>query len=94
MSEDVVAMTVAERGKIYGDPYTSHRNIGMAWTAIIQQVYGITLPHPIPASRVAMMMVAFKVQRSALHYKDDNYIDLKAYAGFAEQFQLQESINP
>lgn len=92
MSEDVVRAIVEERGKVYGDPYPSLRNIGLAWTAVIQQHYQIDLPHPIPASRVAMMMAVFKVQRSALHYKDDNYIDLKAYAGFAEQFQLKEEI--
>lgn len=38
----------AKRGEVYGDPALSHTNIGLAWTGLIQQHYGITLAHPIP----------------------------------------------
>jgi len=86
---DQVSATIAERGKVYGDPLESHTNIGMAWTGLIQQHYGITLAHPLPASLVAQMLVAFKNQRSAKVYKDDNYLDMAAYAKFAEQFQKE-----
>lgn len=91
ITSELVADVVAERGKVYGDPYESHRNIGLTWTALIQQAYGIELPHPMPASLVALMMAAFKVQRSARVFKEDNYIDLSAYAGFAQSFQVKEA---
>ena len=84
--EDVAAV-VEERGKVYGDPYQSHKNIGLSWTAMIQQHYGIDLDHPIPPALVAQMMVVFKMQRSAVVFKADNYLDAAAYAGFAEDFQ-------
>lgn len=88
--KDTVAATIAERGKVYGDPYQSHRNIGLAWAALIQQHYGIVLDYPLPASLVAQMMVAFKIQRAARVFHADNYIDLAAYARFAEEFQQKE----
>lgn len=90
-SNDIVAKTIAERGKVYGDPHLSHLNIGLAWTGIIQQHYGIELPHPLPASVVELMMVAFKVHRSSRVYHADNYVDLKAYAKFAEESQIKEA---
>lgn len=82
-----VEATIAERGKVYGDPFQSHTNIGLAWTGLLQQHYGITLDHPLPAALVAQMMVAFKIQRSARVYHADNYTDLAAYSKFAEDFQ-------
>lgn len=82
--------TIEERGKVYGDPYESHKNIGLSWTGLLQQHYGITLPHPLPASLIAQMMTTFKVQRSCRVYKDDNYLDARVYNGFAEEFQKKE----
>lgn len=76
-----------ERGQVYGDPLTSHRNIGLSWTAILQQHYGITLEHPLPPELVALMMVTFKAQRSARVFKADNFDDLQVYADFARRFQ-------
>jgi len=32
---------ITERGKQYGEPTFNHRNIGLAWTGLIQQHYGI-----------------------------------------------------
>jgi hypothetical protein len=90
-SNDIVARTIAERGKVYGEPHLSHKNIGLAFTGIIQQHYSIELPHPLPASVVELMMVAFKVHRSSRVYHADNYVDLKAYAKFAEESQLKEA---
>ena len=84
---DVVGETIAKRGEIYGDPRESHNNIGLSWTALIQQHFEIELPHPIPASLVAQMMVVFKMQRAARVFHRDNYIDAQAYARFAEEFQ-------
>ena len=76
-----------ERGRVYGDPLTSHKNIGLSWTGLIQQHFGITLDHPIPPELVALMMTTFKAQRACRVYKQDNYDDLKVYADFAQRFQ-------
>lgn len=77
----------SERGKVYGPPLLSFNNIGLSWTALIQQHYGISLPAPLPPALVAQMMVAFKNQRSARVHKSDNYADLHVYADFADRFQ-------
>lgn len=79
--------TIAERGKVYGDARLSHENIGLSWTGLIQQHYGIRLDHPLPASLVAQMMVTFKMQRAARVFHADNYLDAGVYMGFAEDFQ-------
>jgi hypothetical protein len=89
-SMDKVTETIAERGKVYGDPHNSHENIGLSWTALIQQHYGLKLDHPLPAHLVAQMMVTFKMQRAARVYHADNYIDAHAYAKFAEDSQQRE----
>lgn len=82
-----VDSTIQERGKVYGELHHSHHNIGLAWTALIQQHYGIKLDHPLPDFIVELMMVAFKVQRSSRVYHADNYVDLEAYARFAKHAQ-------
>lgn len=89
-NDQSVKDVVAERGKVYGDPKQGHTNIGLAWTGIVQQHFGITLDHPIPPEIVALMMCAFKVQRACRVFKADNYLDLRAYLGFAEEFQRPE----
>lgn len=76
-----------ERHPVYGDPMDSHANIGLVWTAILQQHYGIKLPEAIPPHIVALMMAGMKVQRSTRAFHKDNYDDLSVYAKFAEQFQ-------
>lgn len=87
MTPDIVQQTITERGKIYGEPHLSHENIGLEWTGLLQQFYGMRLPGPIPAHVVELMMSAFKIHRSVRVYHPDNYIDLRAYAGFAEHAQ-------
>ena len=84
---ELVSKTIAERGKIYGDPRLSHENIGLSWTAAIQQHYGIKLAHPLPDWLVELMMVQFKVQRACRVFHADNYIDARAYLQFAEKDQ-------
>ena len=88
-SNDTVSETIQQRGTIYGEPHHSHTNIGLSWTGILQQHYGITLPTAIPPHVVELMMVAFKVQRSTRVYHPDNYVDLAAYARFAEHAQAK-----
>lgn len=78
---------IADRGAVYGNPKQSHTNIGLCWTAMLQQHYGITLDHPIPPEIVALMMVQMKAQRSARLFKQDNHDDLQIYGKFAESFQ-------
>ena len=85
--EELLAATIAERGKVYGDPRLSHENIGLSWTGIIQQHYGMKLPHVMPDYLVELLMVAFKTHRAARVYHADNYVDLAAYAKFAEADQ-------
>lgn len=85
--QSIVDQTIAERGKVYGDPKQSHTNIGLSWTALLQQHYGLTLEHPLPPALVAQMMVAFKMQRSTRVFHADNYVDAHAYTKFAEDFQ-------
>lgn len=77
----------AERGRVYGDPALSHENIGLAWTGLIQQHYGVRLDHPLPSWLVSLMMVQFKAQRASRVYHKDNFDDLHNYAGFAEEGQ-------
>ncbi len=89
---DTVGDIIAERGRVYGEPRSSHANIGLSWTGLIQQHYGLTLDHPLPDYLVAMMMVAFKNQRSCRVYKEDNFLDLQAYGRFAEEFQKLEDV--
>lgn len=87
MNTDPISNIIAERGKVYGDPLTGHANIGLSWTAMLQQHYGLTLDHPLPAALVAQMMVCFKMQRAARVFHKDNYDDAHAYVRFSEEFQ-------
>ena len=93
-SDALVSSTIEEREKIYGPKFESHQNIGLAWTGLLQQHYGIRLDHPIPASLVALMMCDFKASRSSRVFHGDNYVDLHAYARFAEEFQQREQADP
>ena len=88
-TDNIVDSTIAERGLVYGDPFESHSNIGLAWTGLLRN-HGYTLDHPLPASLVAQMLVMFKMIRSARVYKNDNYIDAHAYTKFADEFQQRE----
>ena len=85
--DTAVNEVIGERGKIYGEPHLSHANIGLSWTGLIQQHYGIRLDHPLPDYLVELMMVAFKVHRSARVFHADNFVDAKAYLAFAEHGQ-------
>ncbi len=87
---EVVAQTIAQRGKVYGDPSLSHENIGLSWTGLIQQHYGIRLDHPLPGWLVELMMVNFKTHRASRVFHEDNYVDAAAYLGFAEADQKQD----
>lgn len=76
-----------QRGKLYGEPKFNHTNLGLAFTAILQTHYEITLPHPIPPHIVALMMVAFKATRASRNYQPDSHLDLANYNDFSREFQ-------
>jgi hypothetical protein len=89
--ETFLEQVIAERGRVYGDPYISHRAIGLAFSGLIEHHYGIMLDHPIPASLVARLLLALKNQRASLVYHADNFVDAKAYLRFSEEFQQREA---
>ena len=84
---DIVSATIQERGKVYGEPHLSHENIGLSWTGLIQQHYGIRLDHPLPSWLVEMMLASFKIHRASRVFHADNFLDCRAYLAFAEHGQ-------
>jgi hypothetical protein len=86
MNQDISSVMI-ERGKVYGEPHLSHENIGLAWTGLIQQHYGMRLDHPLPSWLVEMMMASFKIHRSSRVFHSDNFLDCRAYLAFAEHGQ-------
>lgn len=86
-SPNELAAVTAERASVYGEPHLSHANIGLGWTGLIQQHYGIKLDHPLPAFLVELMMASFKLARSTRKFHDDNYLDAANYLRFARHAQ-------
>ncbi len=65
----------------YGSYEHGHKNLGLEWTGLIQNHYGIDLPHPIPASLVSAMFVASKVNRGVCPgFRPDDWVDSSAYS--------------
>lgn len=81
-----------ERGAGYGDPVACHRNIGLAWKALLQDWWQKELPD-IPPHIVDLMMVQLKVLRAAkpLGHRADDYVDARNYLDFAEEADPQRS---
>lgn len=77
-----VSEIIAERSEVYGDPDLGFTNIGLHFTALIQQHYGMVLPHPIPNWMSALMLATFKGHRCARVFSEDNFIDWDAYRKF------------
>lgn len=69
------------REQYYGSAKENHDNIGIMLTGLIQQHYGIQLPHPIPGHLVALVQVCVKANRAATprSFNPDNYADGMAY---------------
>ena len=80
-----------ERGLIYGDPYHNHQSIGKIWTGLLEQHYGITLPHCIPPSLVALLMAGLKINRMNRVWQQDNADDGQIYVKFASKFQKADN---
>lgn len=80
-----------ERKKRYGDHLHGHKNLGLLWTGLLQNHYGIRLAHPIPASLAELMMAANKLNRAAVNPKwKDNYHDGRIYLTLAEDAASKE----
>jgi hypothetical protein len=80
--DDKVKKIITERTEVYGDPELGFTNIGLHFTALISQHYGITLDHPIPNWLAALMLATFKGHRCARVFSEDNFIDWDAYRQF------------
>lgn len=85
----------SDRQAVYGDCAQQHANCGLAWTAILQQHYGIVLPHPIPGHVVALMQTATKACRAAtpLEFNADTYVDGQAYFQIASEIDKRNPNN-
>lgn len=69
----------------------NHQNLGMMWSALIQQHYQIDLDHPLPGHLVARMMVALKLCRLAFTPgHEDSIRDARVYAVIAEECEAKE----
>lgn len=76
-----------QRQKTYGPFDQCHANLGMAWTALIQNHYHIQLDKPIPAFLAALMLSAMKHVRATNAFHQDNYDDMLNYDQFANALQ-------
>lgn len=76
------------RQKRYGTFIQAHANLGLLWTALIQNYFRIKLPTPIPSHLVLLMMVASKLNRAVAEQgvllNDDNYTDSEIYLEMAK----------
>lgn len=83
----------AQRQKVYGDPFTNHRGIAMAWAALLQPYWQqIRDMEPLPPHQVALMMGSLKLLRMRMPdvFHADNYDDLAVYVNdFARTWQKQ-----
>jgi hypothetical protein len=77
-----------ERQRTYGSVVLSHQMIGKSWTALLSNWLGMELPN-LPGHVVAQMLCTFKVQRMGRGFHEDNYVDLRNYAKFAEIMQRE-----
>ena len=87
--------TMQERTAQYGPATFGHANLGLYWTGILQNHFGIELDHPIPAHVVLLMMAASKINRAATPTpgQEDDYIDGKNYLQLAEEALPSKIIN-
>lgn len=92
MQPHVIEQTIEQRSNIYGPPQMSMENIGLAWTGLIQQHFGIRLDHPIPGFLTALMMSEVKINRSARVFHPDNFVDAPAFLQFAHDAQKNNSL--
>jgi hypothetical protein len=76
-----------ERSDFYGDPEVSHRAIGWAWRAILQNHFQHMHIPEWPARITALMMSCFKEVRAARpKYRADSYDDAHVYLRYTEDW--------
>jgi hypothetical protein len=81
-----------ERQKVYGEPRENHRGIAMQWAPILPaHAEKIARMEPLPEWVVTLMMMLVKANRMRYVYKQDNFDDMAAYAGFTERWQQEAS---
>jgi len=85
---DLTAL-IESRSERYGPPNESMRNIGLMVTGILQQHYGIELPHPVPGNIAALIMALVKINRASYAFTQDSYDDAKSFLRFAESIQAR-----
>ncbi len=83
-----------QRQETYGPFDQCHRNLGLAWTALIQNHFHIELEHPIPGFLAALMLATMKQVRATNVFHADNYDDMLNYNQFAEVMQEADAGKP
>lgn len=76
-----------DRETQYGDSNEGLYNLGMKWTALLQNYFGVRLPHLIPADIVCLMLADLKSIRASKQKKcnPDHYADGRNYFTLAEK---------
>jgi uncharacterized Zn finger protein (UPF0148 family) len=80
-----------EREADYGDKLTNFRTLGCQITGILEQHYNIKLPHPVPPSIAALILVEVKTNRIARpQAKQDSFDDAVNYINIVEELRREE----
>ena len=77
-----------------GDATRCHGNLGILWTALLQNHYGMSLDHVLPSSLVLNMMAACKLNRIAVEakvFEGDSFDDAVNYVQLAEAAKAHET---
>ena len=88
---DRVEKVQAEKTKQYGDATFGTANLGLAWTGILQNHFGVELPHVIPSHVILLMMASIKVNLAAMNsqFQEDDYVDGISYFELAEKARIE-----
>lgn len=79
---------IQDRAKVYGDVRISHRAIGYAFRAVLQNRWHYIEVPEIPPDLVAEMLAAFKLVRLARPtFHQDSADDLHNYVKFSEDMR-------
>ncbi|MEO0343037.1 MAG: DUF6378 domain-containing protein [Pseudomonadota bacterium] len=76
--QEAIELTSGDRNRDYGDPYENHCTIACIFNAMTG--------HSLTAADIVKVHIATKMARMRTSPgKDDNYIDLMAYAGILKE---------
>jgi hypothetical protein len=77
-----------ERQKIYGPPKENHEGIAQGWAPLLQPWWReIKMGRPVPPHVAALLMIVVKTNRCRRVPHPDNYVDIRAYLDFVEEWQ-------